>query len=109
VSDAVVGMAWYTLSTWRELRAIPEAKIEISYPQFVRKVARLIAGYEAQGFRVVKTPINVAQMVEWCHRNGYEVDTTGRTVFGVALIAAIETGRDVMTMPVEDRITRSVQ
>ena len=74
-------MAWYTPATWRELRAIPEAKIEMSYPQFVRKVERMIAGFEARGLRVVKVPINVTQMVEWCHRHGYEADTTGRAAF----------------------------
>ena len=52
MSDAVLAMGWYTPATWRELQAIPEAKIEMSYPQFVRKVERMIAGYEAQGVQV---------------------------------------------------------
>jgi hypothetical protein len=109
VTDVVMGMAWYTPATWRKLQAIPEAKIEMTYPQFVRKAECMIAGFEARGVRVVKVPVDVAQMVEWCRRHGYEVDNTGRTIFGLALTTAVETGRDVMTMPVEDRITRSVQ
>jgi hypothetical protein len=109
VTDAELGMGWYTPETWRELQAIPEAEIEMSYPQFVRKVERMIAGFEAEGARVVRVPIDVAQMVAWCHRHGYEADTRGRALFGSALTIALEDGRDVMTMPFEDRITRSVQ
>jgi hypothetical protein len=108
VTDTALGMAWYTPTTWRELRAIPEAKIEMSYSQFVRKVERMISEFTAQGIRVVKVPVNVGQMVKWCHRHGYEVDTKGRAVFGATLTLALEDGQDVMTMPFEDR-TRSVQ
>lgn len=48
----VLSMAWYTPETWQQLAAIPEAEIEITYPQFGRKCERLIADYTAQGFRV---------------------------------------------------------
>ena len=102
-------MAWYSPETWRELRAVPEAKIEMSYPQFVRKVERMVAGFEAEGIRVVMVPINVAQMVAWCHRHGYEADSRGRALYGAVLTMAIKAGRDVMTMPFENRITRTVQ
>jgi hypothetical protein len=81
VTDAVMSMAWYTPETWRELQAIPEAEIEIlrTYCGYVK---RLIAGLTAQGWRVVKVPVNVSQMVEWCHRHGYEADTRGRAAYG---------------------------
>lgn len=32
-----VGMAWYTSEAWQELRAMPAAEIDMTYPEFVRK------------------------------------------------------------------------
>lgn len=106
---SAIGMSWYSKETWQELQAIPEAKIEMTYPQFVSKVERQIAAMRAQGYAVEKVPINIGQMVAWCHKHGYEVDSAGRSVFGVVLMTARAEGLDVMTMPFEDRITRSVQ
>jgi hypothetical protein len=102
-----MGAAWYTPETWRELRAHPEAKIEKTYSEYVRGYERAVAGYTAQGFRVVKLPIDIALMVEWCHAHGYEIDGKGRAVFGAALMNAHGTGRDIMTTPFRDD-TRTV-
>jgi hypothetical protein len=106
--EACIGMGWYTPATWRELRAIPEAKIEMTYSALMRKCERSIAEFRAQGVQVVKIPINVSQMVEWCRKHGYEIDTRGRAAFGAAWMTAHNSGRDVMAMPFEDR-TRMVQ
>jgi hypothetical protein len=97
-----IGVAWYTLETWRELRALPEAKIEKTYSEYVRGCERVIAGYTAQGFRVVKLPIDIGLMVEWCHAHGYEIDGKGRAVFGAALMTAHAAGKDIMTTPFSD-------
>jgi hypothetical protein len=107
VSMIDLAMGWYTPATWRELRAIPEAKITMSYSQFARKVERMTADYRTQGINVVKFPINVAEMVAWCRKHGYAVDSHGRAVFGAALAAAHDAGRNVMDMPFTDR-TREV-
>jgi hypothetical protein len=64
-----VAISWYSPEAWRELEAIPEAKIKMSYKKFVHKVERVIA--EIQDLEVVKFDINIAQMIEWCRRNGY--------------------------------------
>jgi hypothetical protein len=108
VTGAAVAMAWYTPATWRELQAIPEAKVQMSYSQFVRKIERMISEFTAQGIQVVKVSVNVSEMVEWCHQHGYEADSRGSAAFGAALTMALEAGQDVMTMRFEDR-TRSVQ
>src|SRR5690348_16686685 len=102
-----LAMGWYTPSTWRELQAIPEAKITMSYSQFVRKVKRMTAEFEAEGINLVHVPINVSQMVKWCHKHGYEVDTRGRAAYGGILTLALGEGRNVMDVPVTD-LTRTV-
>jgi hypothetical protein len=103
-----MGVAWYTPEAWRKLCAHPEAKIQKTYSEYLRSYDRVIAGYAAHGIRVVKLPIDIAQMAEWCHAHGYEIDGKGRAVFGSALMAAHDAGKDIMTMPFRDD-TRTAQ
>ena len=105
---SVIAMAWYTPATWRELRAIPEAGIELSYSAFVRKCERRIADYIAQGFRVEKVPVDIGQMKAWCRKHGYALDAKGRAAFGAALAMARDSGEDVMAARFRDN-TREVQ
>lgn len=64
--------------------------------------------YHRQGFGVDKVAINVKQMQEWCHQQGYEIDSNGRAAFGATLSMTRAVGEDVMTAPFRDN-TRVVQ
>jgi hypothetical protein len=103
-----IAVAWFTPETWRELRGHPEAKIEDAYSEYVRRYERALAAFTAQGFRVVKVPIDIAVMIEWCHAHGYEIDSSGRAVFATALLAANDAGEDIRTVSFRDG-TRAVQ
>jgi hypothetical protein len=103
-----ITIGWYTPATWRELRAIPEAGIEMSYSEFTRKCERQIATFVAQGFRVDKVPIDIGQMKTWCREHGYTLDAKGRSAFGAALSVSRDTGEDVMAAPLRDN-TREAQ
>jgi hypothetical protein len=103
-----IGLAWYSPSTWRELCTHPEARIEKSYSEFVRTYERMSAGYAREGFQIVKLPIDIALLIQWCHKHGYEIDGKGRAAFGAALQAALAAGKDVMALEWRDD-TRSVQ
>jgi hypothetical protein len=95
-----IGVAWYSPETWRELCALPEAKIDKTYSEFVRTYEGIVSGCAARGVQAVKVPIDIALMVEWCRKHGYEIDSKGRTAFVAALMLA---GKDdVMTMPFRD-------
>jgi hypothetical protein len=103
-----VGLSWYSAETWKRLEAIPEARIEKSYQDFVRSFEKLKRSYAAQGIKTEIMPIDLDQMTAWCHRNGYEIDSTGRSVYGSVLTMA----RDhpaVLDNPVIDNVTRTVQ
>ena len=102
-----IGVAWFTPETWRELRAHPEAKIEDTYSEYVRRYERALAAFTAQGFRVVKVPIDISLMIEWCHAHGYEIDSGGRAVFATVLLAN-DAGEDVMSIEFRDD-ARTVQ
>jgi len=56
----------------------------------------------------VAVTIDVSAMTEWCHRNGYEVDGTGRTVY-CAMLTMARDDPDMLNKPVVDNVTRSVQ
>ena len=104
---SVMGVAWYTPEAWAQLAAMPEARIEKSYRDFVRTFERIAREYTARGLRVEKLTIDVAKMVEWCHRNGYEVDTKGRATYGSMLLLARD-DPEVMNRPPIDK-TRVIQ
>jgi hypothetical protein len=44
--------------------------------------------YAAHGICTRRLEIDIDQMIAWCHRNGYEIDDTGRAVYGSVLTAA---------------------
>jgi hypothetical protein len=106
--EGVIAMAWYSPATWAQLKAIPEARIEISYDEFVRNFERLLREFVAHGVKVEKVVVDVDQMVAWCHRNGYEANTTGRSIYGTVAVMARDDPK-VLATPIVDSITRSYQ
>jgi hypothetical protein len=86
--ETALGMAWYSPEAWAQLAAIPEARIEKSYAEFVRGFEVLSREFAAKGVRVEPVSVDVGRMTEWCHRNGYKIDNRGRTIYGAALLAA---------------------
>jgi hypothetical protein len=101
-------MAWYSPATWAQLKAIPEARITISYHEFVRNFERLSREFAAHDVKVEKVVIDVDQMVAWCHRNGYEANTTGRSIYSTVAVMARDDPK-VLATPIVDNITRSYQ
>jgi hypothetical protein len=102
-----IGIAWYTPETWKQLAAIPKACIEIDYQHFIRKAEKLEQQFVARGMRTERITIDVERMTAWCHRNGYEIDSKGRSVF-VVVQAMARDDPEALNAPVDDR-TRVVQ
>jgi len=106
--DGSIGLAWYTPEAWEQLAAMPEARIEKSYQDFVRSFERAVQVLAARGVRGEKVVVDdVAKMTEWCHRNGYEVDTRGRAAYGCVVMLARD-DPDMLDRPVVDK-TRVIQ
>jgi hypothetical protein len=104
---SAIGMAWYSPQAWKQLAAIPEARVTKSYSAFLRAYEDGVRGFAAQGIAVEKMPVDINHMVEWCHRNGYAADHKGRAVYGTMLMLARD-DPNAMNAPVVDK-TRSVQ
>jgi hypothetical protein len=108
VTETVLGMAWYTPEAWARLKAIPEARVDMSYRAYVRNYDAYVRRFVAEGIKVERVAVDVDQMLAWCHRNGYAVDTTGRAIFSTVLTMARDDPR-VLDNPIVDNVTRSVQ
>jgi hypothetical protein len=112
MSDAVVmgvSVAWYTPEAWERLAAMPEAQIELTYQEYVRKTEAIERQYAAEGVPFKRAVIDaacLADMIEWCRLNGYELDGRGRAVYGAA--RALNDDRPLKGKPVVDK-TRSIQ
>jgi hypothetical protein len=103
-----VGLGWYDAETWKRLAAIPEARIEKSYQDFVSSFENCVRRNAAQGIKTEVMPIDLDHMIAWCHRNGYEIDTAGRSVYGNVMQMARDDPA-VLDNPVVDTITRTIQ
>ena len=98
-------MAWYSPEAWKDLCDATDDHAS-SYAEFVQRFERTVREFAAQGYRVVKVPVDVGLMVKWCAKHGYDLDDSkGRAAFGVALALAQAEGLDVMEMDYEDRNT----
>jgi hypothetical protein len=105
VSDISMNVAWYTPEAWARLAAMPEAQIKKSYQDFVRTFETAVREFAARGVRAERFVIDaaaVSEMIEWCHRHGYEIDARGRAAFGAVRSA------DALNAPLVDK-TRTIQ
>jgi hypothetical protein len=67
---------------------MPKHTLVGSYAEFVASFDSAARGFERQGVRVEKTPIDAPHLVAWCGRWGLRIDTAGRSRYGAALLAA---------------------
>jgi hypothetical protein len=103
-----IGIAWYMPAAWKRLAAIPEAGIQKSYRDYVRATENMERGFAARGIRTKRLTIHIDQMIAWCHRNSYEIDSTGRSIFGTVLTEA-QDNPGILDAPIKDNITRVAQ
>jgi hypothetical protein len=107
-SEGVIGQAWYTPESFRQLEeAIAAAGMPrtmlCSYAEFVTRFGDMARGFERQGFRVEKVPVDVPHMVAWCKRWGLEINNAGRTRY-VGMLGLSDGDREKLDkMPVVDR------
>lgn len=97
-----MAMAWYSPEAWLELAAIPEAKIDMTYDEYLRNCHSYIERFKKHNISVDLIPVNVGQMVEWCRKHGCEIDCKGRATFGAVLAACCANGADVMSTGFKD-------
>jgi hypothetical protein len=84
-------LSWYTRESWRHLEEVTEAPLCESYDAYVALTEKMIREFEEQhGILVVKTLID--DMVVWCRKNGYRINSRGRAAYG-AVVAACQ-GQD---------------
>jgi hypothetical protein len=81
-----IGSALYSRKAWRQLAAMPQAEIEMTYDQYLRKTRRLQKQFAAKGLKTTLVPIDeIDAMVTWCRRHGYEINRHGRVAYSSVL------------------------
>jgi hypothetical protein len=106
-----VSLASYTAEAWKRLQSIPESRIDTSftYAHLLHKIEKIERDFVAQGVKYKKVAIDVDQidqMIAWCHRNGYEIDSKGRSVYG-SVLAMAQDDPSVLDNPITDN-TRNI-
>jgi hypothetical protein len=61
MSDGSIGVAWYIPEAWQQLAAMPEARIEKSYQDFVCTFERARRELAAHGVRAERVVIDIKQ------------------------------------------------
>jgi hypothetical protein len=79
-----LGVAWYRPDQWDELlRIAPDAKkLERTYEEWREFAANGIKALEQGGVKVSKIDVDLAELVEWCDREGRQPDADSRAAFG---------------------------
>jgi hypothetical protein len=67
-----IGMSWYSPEAWQQLRAMPAAKIQMTYFEFVRNVSASLLTSRHEAFGLRRFPLKSVRC-----SNG----ATGRVVF----------------------------
>jgi hypothetical protein len=79
----VVGVAWYSADEWLNLKrcaADPEI-LEATYAEWCGIYADAIQKLERAGVAWVRVPLVIAEVSEWCARNGRPLDAAARAGF----------------------------
>ena len=73
----------YTPDGWDRLRAVADG-VTMSFAEYQATLAETVRRFEAEGMHIKLIAMDVAdvdQMVEWCRREGYRLDPSGRAAF----------------------------
>jgi hypothetical protein len=86
--DMRVGVAWFREAEWDRLRASaadPEV-LEESYAEWLKVVERSVRTLKEAGVIAEKVEVRVAELEEWCRKEGRLMDSAARSEFAALLL-----------------------
>ena len=84
----VAGVAWYSSAQWQHLREVaadPE-RLENTYQEWLAVVDQAWKKIEASGIALVKVPIDVSELIEWCRDRSVPIDGRARAKYVVEVM-----------------------
>jgi hypothetical protein len=83
--DLVAGIAWYSSEQWATLRSVvsDREQLESTYEGWEAVVRRSVRDFINRGMKLVKVPVDVAELVSWCEQRNIPIDAAARAQFVV--------------------------
>jgi hypothetical protein len=81
--NSAVAIAWYRQEQWPLLRAVSADgdQLETTYDEWHAFATQQVHALEARGIRVQKIEVDVAELTQWCEREGRAVDGDARAEY----------------------------
>ena len=79
----VTGVAWYSRNQWDRLLSVASdrASLEDIYDDWVHMAEKALSDIRQTGLNLVKVPIDVEELINWCREKGRPVDGAARAEF----------------------------
>ncbi len=79
----VMGVGWYRKDQWDRLLEISADAddLEDAYEKWLEQAEVKFEQLRQEGVNVVKTPVDVNELLEWCQSHGRPVDGKARAAF----------------------------
>jgi hypothetical protein len=100
----VIGFPWYRREEWDRLRAaaVDPAIFEQSYEQWEASAIVTLRNLRAQGFRVSKVDIALAELQAWCRKHNRPLDGAARGEFATRQLPGIVHHQSLPYTPPEE-------
>ncbi|MCD6052358.1 MAG: hypothetical protein K0Q55_3776 [Verrucomicrobia bacterium] len=79
-AKVIVSVGWYTPVEWSLLKAhsVDTDKLDDTYEAWLTNAGNVIKRMEASGISVVRVPIRIAELQQWCAQQGLPLDGDAR-------------------------------
>ncbi|MEX2284550.1 MAG: hypothetical protein WEE89_18825 [Gemmatimonadota bacterium] len=87
-----VGVAWYSREHWQRLRDASEdrADLEDTWEEWNAQAEEQLADLRCSSIRVIKVPVDVDAMVDWCRERGVPVNAENRAAYTAELVRMMQ-------------------
>ena len=84
----VAGVGWYSSGQWQQLREVaadPE-RLEKTYQEWLVVADQACQKMEASGIAIVKVPVDVQGLIDWCRERNLPIDGKARARYVVEVM-----------------------
>ena len=87
-ANIVTGIAWYSSEQWVELRRVVSdpAELESTYEEWQYVIKRSVPDLINAGFKLLKVPVEVSDLVDWCRHRDKPIDADARAEYVLELL-----------------------
>ena len=84
----LVGVAWYSPSQWQQLREVAAdvEQLEKTHQEWLVAAEQAFERLAESGIEPVKVPVDVQDLIGWCHERNVPVDAKARAQYVVEVL-----------------------